>query len=186
MPGSKEKWNAKYGAKSSFSKEPDPFLVEHVHLFKPGSVLDFACGTGRNALWLAKKGYTVDGADISEVGLDLLETEAKANQLTVRTMVIDLTDQEQLNDLQTYDNLIINLYKPSPKVLLELPKHLNKGGILLICTHNWHQVAAGKFKKQYSLGPNELMDLNWQMKLVQHASFENNSGFYDGYVFEKL
>ena len=35
----------------------------------PGRALDLACGTGRNACFLAAQGFAVDAVDISEVGL---------------------------------------------------------------------------------------------------------------------
>lgn len=165
--------------------EPDQFLVDNVSILRKGSVLDFACGTGRNSIWLAKKGFTVLGADISDIGLQRLETSAKENQLEIRTVEIDLTNNQELVKLGTYDNIIVNMYKPSNKVLLKLPNFLNEGGVLLVCTHNWKQVEVGKFKKEYCFTPNELLDLEWNMKLEKHSTFVKNSDFYDGYVFSK-
>jgi SAM-dependent methyltransferase len=37
----------------------------------PASLLDLGCGTGRHALEMAKKGITVEGADLSETMLDM-------------------------------------------------------------------------------------------------------------------
>ncbi|MEO9853412.1 MAG: class I SAM-dependent methyltransferase [Reichenbachiella sp.] len=185
MPDSKEKWNTKYSSKSSFSTEPDQFLVDQVALLKEGSVLDFACGTGRNSIWLAKMGFEVTGADISDIGLLRLKVSAKESHVVIRTLEVDLTNELKLENLGPCDNIIINMYKPSQEILLMLPKLLNEGGVLLICTHNWKQVEAGKFKKEFCLMPNELIDIKWEMKLVKHSTFELDSGFYDGYVFSK-
>jgi tellurite methyltransferase len=184
MPCSKEKWNSKYST-NSFSMDPDKFLVDNITMFKEGSVLDFACGTGRNSIWLVKRGFTVSSADISNIGLMKLENSAKENHLEISAIEIDLTNNHQLESLGTYDNIIINMYKPSYEVLLKLPCLLAEGGVLLICTHNWKQVEAGKFKKDYCLTLNELVDLEWEMKLQKHSSFELDSGFYDGYIFAK-
>ena len=134
---------------------------------------------------MAKIGFAVIGTDISDIGLLQLKTLAKENQLVIRTMEIDLTNKQELENLGTYDNIIVSMYKPSHEVLLKLPQFLNEGGVLLICTHNWKQVEAGKFKKEFCLTPNELVDMNWEMKLLKHSTFELNSGFYDGYVFSK-
>ncbi|MFT7162693.1 MAG: tellurite methyltransferase [Bacteroidia bacterium] len=165
--------------------DPDKFLVDNVSTLKEGSVLDFGCGTGRNSIWLAKIGFAVIGLDISDIGLLQLETSSKESQLVISTMEIDLTNNQKLKNLGTYDNIIINMYKPAHEVLLKLPHFLNDGGVLLICTHNWKQVEAGKFKKEFCLIPNELVDLNWEMKLLKHSTFELDSGFYDGYIFLK-
>lgn len=165
--------------------DPDKFLVDNVSRLKEGSVLDFACGAGRNSIWLAKIGFAVTGADISDIGLLQLETSSKESQLVISTMEIDLTNNQELKNLGTYDNIIINMYKPSHEILLKLPHYLNDGGVLLICTYNWKQVEAGKFKKDFCLIPNELVDLNWEMKLLKHSTFELDSGYYDGYLFSK-
>lgn len=185
MLNAKEKWNSKYSRRSSFSKVPDEFLVDHVSALKQGSVLDFACGTGRNSIWLAKEGFDVVAVDISDIGLEQLKRSAQENRVEIQTIEIDLADTEELENLKTYDNIIVNMYKPSNKVLLRLPRFLNDDGVLIICTHNWKQVEKGKFKKQFSLAPNELVSMKWEMKLLKYDSFELNSGFYDGYVFSK-
>lgn len=185
MLGSKEKWNSKYSNKSSFSIEPDIFLMDNIATLKQGTILDFACGTGRNSICMAKKGFTVTGADISDVGLGQLEGSAQEDHLDISIVEIDLTNNHELESLRTYDNIIINMYKPSHEVLLKLPSFLNEEGVLLICTHNWKQVEAGRFKRQFCLTPNELVQMDWEMKLLNHSTFELDSGFYDGYVFEK-
>ena len=183
MSNSKEKWNAKYSARSSFSMEPDQFLVDHRHLLKDGSVLDFACGTGRNAIWLAQNGFDVHGVDISEVGLKQLDAAAVVAHVDVQAMVLDLEDLEQWKNLATYDNIVVNMYKPDHEALMKMPELLNGGGRLLICTHNWQQVEVGKFKKAFCLMPNELIDLNWDLEQLKYSSFETKTGFYDGYIF---
>ena len=45
--------------------EPAQFLVEAIELLPKGRTLDLAMGNGRNAIYLAKKGFDVEGVDIS-------------------------------------------------------------------------------------------------------------------------
>jgi SAM-dependent methyltransferase len=49
--------------------EPNRFLVEAVVGLTPGRALDVACGEGRNAVWLASRGWKVVGVDFSSVAL---------------------------------------------------------------------------------------------------------------------
>src|SRR5258708_5913914 len=52
-----------------YNPEPNEFLVEMVRARKPGFALDVAMGQGRNALYLASKGWRVTGIDISDEAL---------------------------------------------------------------------------------------------------------------------
>lgn len=45
--------------------EPAKFLVENIDLLPRGRALDIAMGSGRNAVYLAKIGFQVEGVDAS-------------------------------------------------------------------------------------------------------------------------
>lgn len=69
-------WNARYDTTELvWTGEPNRFLPPEVEGLAPGRALDVACGEGRNAVWLATRGWTVTGVDYSSVGL------AKAEKL---------------------------------------------------------------------------------------------------------
>lgn len=68
MTGDREKWNRKYRERR-FSEVPSEIVQAHWHRAPAGRALDLACGTGRNACFLARRGFRVDAVDISEVGL---------------------------------------------------------------------------------------------------------------------
>ena len=64
-------WNRKHGeAGLLFGAEPNRFLVAEADGLEPGRALDLACGSGRNAVWLAEQGWQVVGADFSDVALE--------------------------------------------------------------------------------------------------------------------
>ncbi|MFD4676571.1 class I SAM-dependent methyltransferase [Lentzea sp. NPDC058450] len=50
-----------------FVAKPDENLAAHVEtgLLEPGRALDIGCGPGRNAIFLARRGFQVDAVDIS-------------------------------------------------------------------------------------------------------------------------
>lgn len=65
-----DRWNRFYGdSKSNYNKEPNAFLAQVAGTLKPGVALDYAMGDGRNALYLARLGWTVHGFDMSEVAV---------------------------------------------------------------------------------------------------------------------
>ena len=67
----KDDWDRRYaGTDLVWSAEPNRFLVEEVASLSPGRALDLATGEGRNAVWLAERGWIVDAVDFSGVALD--------------------------------------------------------------------------------------------------------------------
>lgn len=88
------RWDARYRAEDSGRREPSPFLVATVDLLprpdvaRSPTALDVAGGAGRNAVFLARRGFDVTLADISPAGLTL--AQAAAAGLPVRCLEIDL------------------------------------------------------------------------------------------------
>ena len=59
------------------NQEPSTLLLDHLHLLSKGRVLDVAMGKGRNAIYLAKHGFDVEGVDIDEKAVSACVAEAK-------------------------------------------------------------------------------------------------------------
>ena len=64
------KWNEKYQS-GEYSSEPAAIVKEYAKLASGKKALDIAAGNGRNALFLAHQGFSVDAVDISDAGLNL-------------------------------------------------------------------------------------------------------------------
>lgn len=63
-------WDERYAADGLlWSSQPNSFLVTETADLVPGRALDLACGEGRNAIWLASRGWRVTAVDHSPVGL---------------------------------------------------------------------------------------------------------------------
>ena len=56
--------------------DPSPVLRDYVSEFPDGRALDVATGTGRNAVFLAEAGYTVDAIDQLREGLRIARENA--------------------------------------------------------------------------------------------------------------
>ena len=66
-----EAWNQRYAAAESvWSLTPNVFVAEQLADVSPGTGVDLAAGEGRNALWLASRGWHMIAVDFSSVGLD--------------------------------------------------------------------------------------------------------------------
>ncbi len=64
-------WDERYAASELvWSATPNQFVAAELADLRPGRALDLAAGEGRNALWLADRGWHVTAVDFSEVALD--------------------------------------------------------------------------------------------------------------------
>jgi SAM-dependent methyltransferase len=64
-------WDARYGEhdRTMWSGRPNGRLVAEVADLAPGRALDVGCGEGADAIWLARRGWTVTAIDISDVAV---------------------------------------------------------------------------------------------------------------------
>lgn len=64
-------WDARYAASELvWSAAPNQFVESECAGLPPGRALDLAAGEGRNAIWLAGRGWDATAVDFSAVGLD--------------------------------------------------------------------------------------------------------------------
>lgn len=84
-------WNRRYDRPDFlFGEEPNAYLANHQELFEPGKrALAVADGEGRNSVWLAKQGVTVDAFDISPVAVAKAKAFAQAAGVSVEMHVCD-------------------------------------------------------------------------------------------------
>ncbi len=87
-------WDERYEAGRMWSREPNRFFVDAVDGLDAGRALDLACGEGRNALWLAQRGWTVTAVDFSTVAIDRGREIAADLGIDLDWQVADLTTWE--------------------------------------------------------------------------------------------
>jgi SAM-dependent methyltransferase len=136
----RERWNRRYAeryAERVYDFMPSRWLPEIEGQLKPpyaGSrALDLACGPGRNAVWLAERGWSVDAWDLSDVALSVLvcereERAAHGFPLPIHVREIDLDDAEIPS--ATYD-LVLNMLFLDRRLWPPLAAALRPGGLLV-------------------------------------------------------
>ncbi|MEO8506200.1 MAG: methyltransferase domain-containing protein [Betaproteobacteria bacterium] len=79
-----------------FVASPDESLVQWVDeaLVGPGKALELGCGNGRNAIFLAHRGFDVVGVDCSRKAIDWARERAREAGLTVRLRCQSVFDFE--------------------------------------------------------------------------------------------
>ena len=135
-PSMAQQWDARYRA-HPWATEPDPELVELVSPLAPGTAVDLGCGTGRHALWLASRGWSVTGVDGSSVGLELAETAARERGLRGEWVVADLTTWQPARpfDLVVVANIHL-LPEERPSFFARVAASVAPGGHLYLIGHH--------------------------------------------------
>ena len=121
-----------------------------------GRALDIACGSGRNALFLAEKGFEVTAIDISSVALGRAEQRAVEKSLAVLWRQADL--ENYTLETTSYD-LVVNIDYLQRPLLPAMRTALKIGGFIIFDTYLVDQQAIGHPKNpDYLLRHNELLD----------------------------
>jgi tellurite methyltransferase len=113
-----ERWDARYRARSHASEALDPFvslaLDRVARECSAGSALDLACGAGRHAVELARRGWRTEGWDVSTVGLQLCAERARGAGLQVVTRAVDLVRADVPRIATPFDLLVVVDYLERP------------------------------------------------------------------------
>ena len=91
----REDWDRRYGGTELiWTAEPNRFVVEELGDLPAGRALDLGAGEGRNAVWLAERGWRVTAVDFSPVALDKARRLARARGVSVDWALEDLRDYQ--------------------------------------------------------------------------------------------
>ncbi|HAM25793.1 MAG TPA: class I SAM-dependent methyltransferase [Microbacteriaceae bacterium] len=74
-----------------WSKGPNAWIESTICPLPPGRAVDLAAGEGRNALWLASRGWAVTAVDFSAAGLAIGQARAAELGLDIDWVVADAT-----------------------------------------------------------------------------------------------
>lgn len=91
----RERWNRAFAVpRPNIRNEANEFLAQVAAELPAGAALDVGTGFGRNALHLARHGWTVTAIDVSDVGIERLTRQAAKEGLAVTAL---------RQDAMTYD-----------------------------------------------------------------------------------
>jgi len=141
-----EEWDRRYAdTEFLWTAEPNRFVVQELSNLRPGRALDLACGEGRNAVWLARRGWQVTAVDFSTIGLDKARQLAEQRGATVDFVLADLLDYEPQRD--AYHLVLVVYLQISPDeraaVLLKGCSALAPGGVILVIGHDVSNLSDG-------------------------------------------
>jgi SAM-dependent methyltransferase len=130
IPTAREEWNEVYRLDLGFNRKPNQLLVDVTKDVKPGEALDVATGQGRNALYLAEKGWKVTGVDISDEGLRIAKKSADDRKLPLETVEADTSTWDFGKDRW---DLVTSIYAGAdPKDIERIKTALRPGGMIVV------------------------------------------------------
>ena len=119
-----EEWNERYRNREQLDAEPADLLVETAAALPPGRALDLACGAGRNAAWLAERGWEVVALDGAEEAIKLVPPGIDAK-------VFDLEAGRPLPFEDASFDLVLILFYLHRPLFAEARRVLRPGGTII-------------------------------------------------------
>jgi SAM-dependent methyltransferase len=142
----KDSWNKRY-TETGFlwGVKPNRFLVSECEDMAPGRALDLACGEGRNAVWLASKGWQVTGVDFADTALSKAAQLAQAQEVNLEWVLADLTDYEPpAGEFELVMIFYLQLAESVHRSILQkAARALREGGTLLVVGHDLTNLTDG-------------------------------------------
>ncbi len=168
-------WDKLYNTRTYiYGKEPADFLQKNAYLLYGARVLDIAMGEGRNSVYLAKKGFVVEGVDLSEVAIRKAKRLAKENRVTLTPVIADLTNYRVKPD--SY-HVILNFNYLQRSLIPQIKRGLKRKGIVIYENHTVDQLtnlSGQNVRRDYLLRKGELKELFKDFEILVYQ--ETNDG----------
>jgi SAM-dependent methyltransferase len=152
-------WDERF-ERGQYPQDPEPseLLRSTVASAPEGRALDIATGTGRNAVFLAERGYRVDAIDRSRAGLEITRERAAERGVEDRLACIHADVSSHEFPIETYDLVTISFYRAIDR-FPDVTAALKDDGVLFVEHHlrTTDPVSSGPDGDRYRFGANELL-----------------------------
>lgn len=161
-------YQKKYGLSATHSE-----MFEVIKRIKSGSALDFGCGSGRNALFLQRHGFSVTAFDKNVSAIQTLNNIIGSEKLkNIQAYVGDAHDfiMKEQYDLIVSTVVLMFLDKEKiPRVINNIKNSTNKGGCnVIVCAIDSEDYPLKHDRIPFSFGfePNELLSYydDWKIE----------------------
>jgi 2-polyprenyl-3-methyl-5-hydroxy-6-metoxy-1,4-benzoquinol methylase len=180
-------WDKKFsGDEYLYGKAPARFLAENYSYIPLASkVLDVGMGEGRNAVFLARKGYNITGVDISAVAVRKARRLAGEYGIRINTVVSSMDDFKTSKG--QFDAILV-FYYVDRKLNKKLVDWLKPGGLLIYESHTKRQKevpGSEKYEDKYLLNENELLSMFPGMRILKYEEPLHLKEFTSSIILQK-
>lgn len=140
---SKEFWNERFSTEDYiYGTEPNEFFKEQIQLIKPGKILLPAEGEGRNGVYAASIGWSVDAVDFSVVAKEKALKLAETKSVKINYFISDLSDfKYPQNYYDVVGIFFLHLpYEDRINIHSKLVSSLKPGGRIILEVFNKNQI----------------------------------------------
>ncbi|PKB72039.1 MAG: hypothetical protein BZY87_02360 [SAR202 cluster bacterium Io17-Chloro-G6] len=132
-----EFWNEMWADIEDCGSGSDAILADQIEHLTPGRALDMGCGTGGNAIWLAKQGWQVTAVDHSEVAIEKGKRLAAEEEVNVEFILAAASTYRPMGHYHLTTSFYIQMF-PQERInmLAQMSKALAPGGTLLFVSHD--------------------------------------------------
>ena len=135
---------------------PTPWLVDNFHSLPKGIALDIAMGNGRNAIYLATRGFDVDGVDVDPEVVTQARATARRFHAPIRAIIGNVEDGTYIIPMEAYDVIVVFNFLHRP-LFRDIKDGLKPGGVVVYQTYLEEQLRFGKPRNPaHLLKPGEL------------------------------
>ena len=143
----KEKWDERYSQKEYiFGKEPNDFFKSQIDDLTPGRALFLGEGEGRNSVYAAKLGWSVDAYDISTEGMKKAQKLAEENNVTINYQIGDVLATKFTEN--HYDAVVLIYFhienESREKFWEDILKSLKPNGALILLVYDKDNLTIGE------------------------------------------
>lgn len=138
-------WDERYSTSELiWTGRANQFVERHLADLAPGTAVDLGAGEGRNAVWLAQRGWTVTAVDFSSVGLDKARRLAAEHGVDIAVECADATTWAPDGEVDLVVLSYLQLPAAQQRTVLERSASwLAPGGTLFVIAHDRSNVEHG-------------------------------------------
>lgn len=150
-------WDERYRATDRlWSVEPNVFVEARLSDRKPGVGLDLASGEGRNAIWLAERGWKMVAVDFSAIAVERGREHSDSVEFVVADVLSWKPDRSFDLVLIAYLHLLLDDFEP---LIRRAASWLNPAGELFMVGHERTNV-------EFGVGGPQVPEVLWDVEEI--------------------
>ncbi|GBC60506.1 tellurium resistance protein TehB [Desulfonema ishimotonii] len=170
MEKDRVKWNRRY-KEGRGTEKPADVIRQFYPLAPKGKALDIAAGNGRNALFLADRGFDVDAVDVSDVAVKALS----GIHPSVNAICADL---DTYNITPAHYSLIVNIRFLNRRLFPYIKEGLKPGGLLIFESYVEDDRTISPLScRDFLLRENELLHAFLSLKIIYYEEKDAESRY---------